>query len=166
MQSLTRWFALSALAVSLSISGCSSGSSGPPIPTFSGEGVPIAGVISLDGAPLGDANVTFMKDGGPNEQGVSGSGKTDMSGKYVIRTGGKAGIPAGRYRVVISKLATKDGSPFVPNPEQGLDLEQARMNGMVKESVPPKYSDAGKTTLSVEVTAGQDPKQDFELKSK
>ncbi len=155
-----------ALFLTLAVTGCSSSSSGPPIPTFSGEGIPISGVVKLDGEPLADANITFIRESTGKEGVMSGSGKTDMSGKYAVRTGGQPGVPPGRYRVVVSKLATKDGSPFVPNPEQGLDLEQARLNGMVREAVPAKFSDVGRSTLSVEVTSGQDPKQDFDLKTK
>lgn len=146
--------------------GCTGGSKGPPIPVYKGDTVPVSGTVTMDGEPLADALVTFVFDGQAPPNFTGSGGRTDSMGKFVVRSGGKEGTPPGRYKVVISRLATPDGSPFREDPEQGLDLEQARLSGMVKESVPPKYSDPEKTVLSVEITANQKDPVNFDLKSK
>lgn len=146
--------------------GCTGGSKAPQIPVYKGDTVPVSGTVTLDGQPLADALVTFVFDGQAPPNFTGSGGRTDSMGKYVVRSGGKEGTPPGRYKVVISRLATPDGAPFRENPEQGLDLEQARLSGMVKESVPPKYSDPEKTILSVEITANQKDPVNFDLKSK
>lgn len=154
------------LCLAAVITGCGGGSSGPKLPTFSEDAIPVSGTITMDGEPLAEAAVTFLFDGTPPKGFLSGSGKTDSSGKYSLLSGSKPGIPAGRYRVTVSKLATKDGSPFREDPSQGIDLEQARMSGAVKEGIPKQYNDPEKTTLSSQITAGQKDPVNFSLKSK
>lgn len=159
-----QWFFLS-LCLSLVALGCS-GSSGPKLPTFSEDAVPVSGTVTMDGQPLADAAVTFLFDGTAPKGFMSGSGKTDSSGKYALTSGAKPGVPAGRYRVSISKLATKDGTPFREDPAAGIDLEQARISGQIREGVPKQYSDPEKTTLSAQITTTQSEPVNFTLKSK
>jgi len=152
------------LVISVAISGCDL--STPSTPRISGPLVPVKGTVMLDGEPLPNADVSFIPDGKSDKSVIAATAKTDSSGKYQLRTDGKLGAPAGRYRVVVERWATPDGAPFREDPENGMDMEQARMAGKVKQSVPEKYSDILKTQLSAEVTADQKDPVDFALKSK
>jgi hypothetical protein len=161
------WWACAWLTVSV-LSGCGGGSTGPVRPQFKGDTVPVSGTVTLDGEPLSGAAVTFvLQPGGTYIEGFTGSGgQTDSSGKYVLRSGDKTGTPPGRYKVYISLMATADGTPFKEDPEHGIDLEQARLSGAVKEKVPAKFSDPDKTALTREITADQKDSVNFDLKSK
>lgn len=161
-----RWAILLGALLTALCSGCGSGSSGPKLPTYKEDAVPVSGSVTMDGEPLSDASVTFLFDGKAPTGFTSGMGTTDSSGKFALTSGTKPGVPAGRYKVVISKYATKDGQPFREDPQSGVDLEQARMSGAVREGVPKKYSDVEKTTLSAQVTTSQKDPVNFALKSK
>src|SRR5215208_6840711 len=72
--------------------------------------VPVSGTVTRNDQPLANATVTFIpKDGTP---GFGGVGKTDAAGKYTLKGSrdDAAGIPAGEYRVVVSKRLMPDGS--------------------------------------------------------
>lgn len=154
---------MSALMVPLAL-GCFS--SGPkPYGITETEAVSVQGVITLDDKPVPNANVTFTFDGAGPKGFVSSGGMTDSSGKYQLRSGKTLGTPPGRYKVTINRWAKADGSTFTPNPEKGLDLEQAKMSGDVKEFMPPKFSDLEQTELTVEVTKDQKDPVNFNLKS-
>lgn len=150
----------------LVVAGCGGGPSGPRMPTFEGEVIAVSGVVTLDGTPLDDAAVTFTYDGQAPSGFINGTGKTDSTGKYALQAGGKIGVPAGRYRVTVNKMATKDGKPFTEEAAGGLDFEQARMSGLIKESLPSKFSDMMATTLSATITSGQTDAVNFDLKTK
>lgn len=146
--------------------GCSDGASGPKMPTFEGEVIAVAGIVTLDGTPIEDAAVTFTYDGQAPPGFINGTGKTDSTGKYALQSGNKMGVPAGRYKVTVSKLATKDGKPFSEDAAAGLDFEQARMSGVIRESLPARFSDMMATKLSATITSGQKDAVNFDLKTK
>jgi hypothetical protein len=56
--------------------------------------VPVEGVVTLDGQPVADAQVTFILDG---EDGPAPEGKTDTTGSFSVEA-----IP-GKYKVVVFK---------------------------------------------------------------
>ncbi len=154
------WAVLAAVSV-----GCG-GATGPKAPQFKGDTIPITGIVTLDGNPLADASVTFNFDGTPPVGFISAGGKSDSSGKYVARSaGGKEGIPIGRYKVTVSCLVTKNGTPFREDPASGMDAEQLKLAGGLKEMVPVKYTDIAKTPLTIEITADQ-KEANLGLKSK
>lgn len=161
---MTMRFLSSAVCLSFLL-GCTS-SSGPPVLQVKGDLVPVKGTVTLDGEPLANARVLFTFDGPPPAGFGGGHGQTDSSGKYQLRSGERLGVPAGRYRVFIELWTMPDGAPYSEQAAQGLDMEQAKMAGMLKQKVPLKYNDPLKTQLSAEVTAGQTDAVDFSLKSK
>jgi hypothetical protein len=134
---------------------------GPRLPSY--KLVPVKGTVKLDGAPLADADVSFLYDGaGP--QGYNGSrGKTDPNGKYELTNLNKPGAVEGKYKVVISKITDKNGKPVVENVEQGMDVGQMILSGDAIESIPPAYSDLTQTKLTADVTAAKSDGYDFEL---
>ncbi len=131
--------------------GCSSRSgTGPAL-------IPVEGTVTLDGKPLAGALVTFIPVG--DTRGSGGTGYTDQNGRYTLRSAdGGAGVPAGPYRVTISKLVMPDGSDY--SPQAGV----APMDSPAQERLPVQYSDLQFTTLQATVSK-QDQPIDFALSS-
>ncbi|MBI5758394.1 MAG: hypothetical protein HZA46_07745 [Planctomycetales bacterium] len=129
--------------------GCSKG---PAAPTF--ELVPASGTVTLDGKPLTDADVSLVFQS-PPPAGFSGSGgRTDASGKFQVLTDNKPGTIVGKFKVMVSKQTMADGSPIKTDPTTGLDMEQLKMQGQLKENVPEKYTVAETTDLTADVAKG------------
>lgn len=146
------------IACVMVLAGCGKGKKGP---TF--DLTPVAGTITLDGKPLADAEVGFHLQG-TAPTGYYGSGaRTDAGGKYELRTGDALGAVPGNYKVVVSRLTAPDGGPIVL--QEGIDLEQLKMQGQVKESVPPIYADLSKTELTTMVEKGKVDGYNFDLKT-
>ena len=125
--------------------------------------MPVAGTVTLDGNPLADADIAFYLQG-DRPQGYAGSGgKTDAQGKYELTTGAAKGAAAGSYKVTISRYRDANGGPLVI--PEGMDLEQLKMQGQAKETLPPQYSDMEKTELKATVEKGKADGYDFPLKS-
>lgn len=124
--------------------GCSGGPDDAP------ETIPVSGTVTLDGAPLSDARVTFVPDGA----GQAASGPTDSSGKFTLTTNGLTGAPAGKYKVSVSSSA--------PEPMPGVD--DAAENAQA--AIPAKYSNAAESGLTADVPVGGDNEFTFELSSK
>jgi hypothetical protein len=124
---------------------------------------PVAGTVTLDGKPLPDADIAFYLQS-PTAPGYSGSGgKTDAQGKYELTAGAAKGAAAGSYKVTISQFRDANGGPVVI--AEGMDLEQLKMQGQAKETLPPQYSDMEKTELKTTVEKGKADGYDFPLKS-
>lgn len=71
---------------------------------------PVTGTVTLDGVTVENANVTFVTDDGKK----SYAGLTDASGKYTITTGDKPGLPAGAYKVTVTKPKKMEGGDMTP----------------------------------------------------
>ncbi len=146
-----------AAAVFVSLAGCDKGAAGPKL-----DLTPVAGAVTLDGKPLADADVGFYFQG-PAPEGFYGSGaRTDAEGKYVLLAGQQQGAVPGSYKVTVSRLTNASGGPVVI--EEGMDLEQLKMQGQAKESLPPKYSELETTELTITVEKGKADGYDFPLK--
>lgn len=106
------------LGFMISLTACGGGGSdAPPLGQVTGK-------ITLDGAPLTDASVTFLP-----ENVRASSATTDSEGNYeLIYIRDEKGAAIGKHKVVISKLENE------------------------KETVPDKYS--GESELSGDVKAG------------
>jgi hypothetical protein len=128
---MKRWTAFLA-ALTFGLAGCSSSNV-----------VSVTGTVTLDGAALPGAVVTFR----PADQkttGLGGSGTTDANGKFVV-TGarGEKGLAPGEYAVIISKRLRPDGSAPDPNVPP--------MESDAVEKLPPRYSDQQQTVLRATV---------------
>lgn len=100
----------------------------------------VTGTVTLDDAPLSNANVEFIPD-----QGRSSFAKTDSDGRYELNyVGATQGALPGHHRVEITtkEISGGDGRP---------------------ERLPPRYN--RKSELTADVTRGEQ-KIDFELRSK
>lgn len=145
-----------AIACLLVLTGCGKGKKGP---TF--DLTPVAGKVMLDGKPLADADLGFYLQG-TAPQGYFGSGaKTDAEGKFVLKTGDALGAVPGQYKVTVSRLVGVDGAAIAT--EEGMDAEQLKMMGKVKESIPAKYNDLEKTELTITVDKGKADGYDLTL---
>src|SRR5262249_52126433 len=118
-----------------------------PVTAGCGDGlkrVPVRGKITARGQPLDNAVIQFLP-GGPTK-GEGGIGVSDGDGHFTL-TGSRAGasgVVPGEYRVRVSRFVGADGKPLPP------EAKQAENPG-ARESVPPPYSSAEGTTLTVTV---------------
>ena len=147
-----RWQFGLALILALASAGCKKG----PARAEAGE-VPVTGVVTLDGKPLAGAEVTFTCN---TTTGVF-SGATDENGKYQLWSNfGSTAKLEGPCTVKISKMELPPG---VEKPPADMPVSPQMLGA--KESLPPKYSDGGKTELTASVPA-EGGTFNFELKSK
>ena len=142
------------LALVLLLAGCNNEPAGPPL-------VPVEGAVTLDGKPLGAADLMFVPQG--DTQGQGGVAQTDKDGKFALLSQDRKhkGAPVGSYRVIINKLVKPDGTDFVPDPNSGpMDT------GGFRELLPAAYSDMGQTQLVATVPEGGAKNLEFKLRSK
>ena len=143
------------LVAVLAQTGCNSKTNGPPL-------VPAAGVVMLDGKPLGGAQV-MLSPSGKTRGSTALYGKTDANGQFAVASpdGKHKGAAVGSYKAVISKLVKPDGSDFIPDPNAGPDD-----TGGYRSLLPSKYSDEAQTVLTADVPEGGTKSLEFKLSSK
>ena len=116
------------------------GCGGPRLPDL----VPVKGKVLVDDAPVTAGQISFMPVSvDPSKPVPPSAGQIDSSGNYEIFTGGKAGAPAGKYKVTISPAM--------------MPMEGAK--GPPKTAYSEKYRDFKQTPLQVEV-----PSNSYDLK--
>jgi hypothetical protein len=114
---------------------------------------PVSGTVKLDGEPIGHAILTFMPEKGGAH---GGTGMSGSDGRYVIvGPQGQKGLTGGSYKVVISRILRKDGTP------PPADVPPIESDGV--ETLPVKYTQQDRTPLIVTVEPGKPI--DFDLKS-
>ncbi len=139
---LWRGYALIFASLACALLSCGCGSSDVP---ETGE---VKGIVTLDGAPVPKATVTFAP-----EEGRTSTAETDDKGEYVLAYTAKVlGAKVGKHTVRISTFRPATGDPG-----------DAHRVEEVKEKIPAKYNT--QTTLSEEVEPGKNEK-DFALESK
>jgi len=123
----------------------------------SGKGPVIKGTVTLDGKPLDHAEVAFE----PIERGSQIGGdivKTDENGQFeIVSSSRKHGLKPGKYYAKVSKwVDKKTGKLPDPGTMEGIDADQLRMAGKLKNVVPDRYSssDFPGGLFQVEVKAG------------
>ena len=103
----------------------------------------VTGVVTLDGAPLPDAEVQLVPKNADAALGVH-VGKTDAAGRFrITRDAPNNPVKPGTYSVLVSKLT---GGNDPSKPGGGMDAQ--------KNEVPAPYQDRGKTPLIAEVRDG------------
>lgn len=80
-------------ALCLCVAGCGKADDTPPLS-------PVTGTVTLDGAPLPNANVQFQ----PSGTGGASNGKTDATGRYVLYYGATSqhGAALGSHQVRVN----------------------------------------------------------------
>ncbi|MCG6156573.1 carboxypeptidase-like regulatory domain-containing protein [Rubinisphaera margarita] len=136
------------------------------VPEFAADLVSVTGKVTVNGAPLPGALITFVPAGG--QSGETATSVTDEAGQYQLITARPGGVDAqatgalpGTYKVTISRLTMPDGAAVPP----GTTDADAMALG-AKESLPSQLSDYEKTQQQVEVEATPGFTHDFELKVK
>jgi hypothetical protein len=99
---------------------------------------PVKGKVTVDNKPLTSGQVSFFPET-PDEKSkfAPPSGQIDSSGNYELFTEGKAGAPAGKYKVMVTPMMAPD-----PNAK-----------GPPKMPFNDKYRNAQSSGLHVEVSA-------------
>jgi hypothetical protein len=103
-------------------------------------------IVTQDGKPLTDALVTLIPQNivTPYAQGCTGI--TGENGKASIQTYGQAGVPLGKYKVVISK--TKDEGGTETTDENGVKIQ---IGQKVYSYVEKKYTQENSTPYEIEI---------------
>ena len=137
MSSNTRRLRGLAAAAALAVAGCGGASTAN-----------VGGVVTLDGAPLDGAAVTFSPVGASDIG--SSTGRTDAQGRYAMRTvvGDRPGAAVGAQRVTISL--------YKPNPKN--------QDAAGQELVPARYNQ--NSDLKFDVPTGGTDAANFDLKTK
>jgi len=98
------------------------------------ETTPVSGKVTVDGEPVTAGNVSYLPYDKEQKTGAMSAGTIDATGGYVIYTGGKQGVPPGRYKVTVSPSMVPTGN----KPSMPFDK---------------KYADQNKTDLIITVTS-------------
>jgi hypothetical protein len=146
--SMKRLMIFSSLLFSIVLVGC--GSDLPPT-------VPVTGTVTLDGAPVEGASVTFLHA----ESNRVATGKTDSEGRFSLRTtiGEKTaeGAVAGSHRVGVVKATSTSGSEMPTDPEE---IKKIMAQGPMRTDmpelkqthhIPQKYNNPMMSDLTAEV---------------
>ena len=118
-------------ALALVIAGCS----GAKTEKLS----PVAGKVTVDGAPLTTGGVTFHPDAAKGNQTPHiPVGTIDAQGNYKLISATKEGAPPGWYKVTVSAQEPIDPkNPYAPP----------------KHLINPKFNDANTSAIEIEVVA-------------
>ena len=126
----------SALVLVATLSGCGETASGPE--TFA-----VTGVVTIDGAPVNGADVTFVP-ANPTTEAVPAQAATNDQGEFEVVSvfdGGrvsKPGMTPGEYDVEIQRLESSVATLGTMQPP--------------KNSLPPRYASAASSGLKVVVS--------------
>jgi hypothetical protein len=135
------------------IAGCGGGSGRPELVLH-----PVSGTVTLNGEPAAGVSVTFLPDDGGGAVQDTVAGVTDASGQFTLNVrDGEEGAPAGKYRVLFTKLVKPDGSPVGPD-EMAADVG-------AENALPDIYNNPLETPISAEVPEGGKTFE-FELKGR
>jgi hypothetical protein len=102
-----------------------------------GKLYPVSGKVTVDGKPLPDAQLSFMPDAEKGNKATATAVGKVKDGSYSLTTQGKEGAPAGWYKVAVY-------TQYPGGPEKAVVL-------------PRRYTDPGKSPLSVEVVPSPQP---------
>jgi len=113
--------------------------------------VEIEGTVTLDGEPLGDAQIFFLTADPDSPYQRPASGKTDASGKFTLSTyGDTEGVPLGTYKVGVLKQEVVGELPENANHEA---LAESGVPVKMKWLTPREYASPDDSGLTVEVTS-------------
>src|SRR5262245_23021917 len=138
------------------LAGCSQGANEPTL-------VEGGGTVTYKGAPLANAVVTFIPKNGPLAMG-----RTDLSGKFKLMTGGTTpGVAVGPAAVTVEVPSADTGSDApkfqkTDSPEERKKMQDAMMKKMTSGGsdpskdvtlIPKKYSNKSESNLNYTVSA-------------
>ena len=142
----TRWQLLMAVLCA-AISGCGQDEGGPVL-------AEVSGTVNYQGKPLAGANVTMV-----SAAGHLSTGSTTSDGKFKMTTGGRLGVPIGKAKVGVSKVAASaaniDVASMKPEDMQRMQIEGGgKAKDLIpKSEIPEKYAHPDKSGLVADVLA-------------
>jgi hypothetical protein len=159
-----RFGTFAAVVTGLVLAGCGNAGVGPkPKPVFK-----ISGKITLNGAPVANAMVSFSPKA---ENQPAATGRTGTDGKYTLTTYDPGdGAAAGDYVVLVTKstVSSTAGPPAhdPSHPVSGEAMHAARgaQAAEAETALPEKYSRADQSDLKATVKAGTNDELNFDLK--
>ena len=129
------------------IPGCGQEASGPDL-------AEVSGTVNYQGKPLAGANVTMV-----SAAGHLSTGSTTSDGKFKMTTGGRLGVPIGKAKVGVSKVAASsvkmDAASMTPEDMQKMQIEgggQAK-DLASKSEIPETYAHPDKSGFVADVVA-------------
>lgn len=115
-----------------------------------------SGIVTLDGAPLAGATVTFRR----GEDSPAAAGRTDAEGRFQLSTFGDAdGAVAGPHQATVTKYSDVE-KPAGYDPETSPPLPEPKL------LTPPKYQSFETSGLSATVSPDGPNEFEFTLTSK
>ena len=127
--------------------------------------VKTTGTVSLDGEPVAQASLMFIPD-----SGRPASGNTNTNGAFELSSyGGNDGLPAGNYRVTVTKLVLKDKyqkqlKKLDTQAEKAAESDEASeavdvefSDEAYENELPEKYAELATTDINVIITKQQEP---------
>jgi hypothetical protein len=131
-----------------------------------GGGPVIKGTVTLDGAPLADAQVRFLKEeaGKPAE---TASCTTGPDGSFQVKPRSRGGmtLQPGKYNVFIAKMVDKKGN-VPPADDPARDPGQMEAAGLLHDALRNRYNDPAFPQFKAEIKPGTNNLPPFELKGK
>lgn len=125
---------------------------------------PLKGKITLDGAPLEGATVSFVPFESANRPATA---KSDANGEFKVRTlEPDDGIAPGKYNISVSKRVTESGKEMTP--EEAFEASQKGKQVIINriETLPAKYTKAISSGFEVTVIEGKNEDIILDLTSK
>jgi hypothetical protein len=155
-----------ALSGLLFLAGCSGGSSEGRVEVY-----PVTGKITLNGAPVANAIVSFS----PTGEQPAATGRTDGKGVYSLTTYDAGdGAAAGEYEVLVVKESVSPAASAAPGghdpnarvstPSVQHSARGGRAAAGSGSALPDKYSRRGQSGLEAKVTANGKNTFDYDLK--
>ncbi|WP_437223356.1 carboxypeptidase regulatory-like domain-containing protein [Planctomicrobium sp. SH661] len=136
-----RWRCCAAVSLIMTFLGC--GGSGAPAMAK------VSGVVTYQGKPLSDANISFVPESGP-----IASGLTDAEGKFSLSIRGTPGAVLGEHRISITAFKPVTPSPGnKPSAAGSEDLNPAKP----VSRIPEKYGSPETSGLSAVVVKQRTP---------
>ena len=152
--------ACSVLCLLVAAAGCGGSGATGGVPVYE-----VSGTVTMAGAPLGDAVVSFAPlDGQP-----TATGRTKEDGTFFLTTYSYGdGAAEGKFKVLVAKTILANTSSGGGDDEGHGDDEDANMDHAgggagagEAQMVPPNYNDKDQTPLSAEVK--KDGENNFDL---
>jgi len=130
--------------------------------------VQVEGTVSLDGAPLDGAKVSFI----PAGDGIPASGTTDAAGAFRLAVGsGQPGARPGRYQVAVTKVKVTVVDAAKARRIEAERRTEVEIEGdpdglvqVIEHVVPRRYGDPATSGLEADVPAAAPIR--FELRSR
>ena len=105
--------------------------------------------VVQEGAPLASAMISLKPVGTADKYARGCSAVTDETGVASIKTYGQEGVPAGKYKILVSKMHDEEGTE-IEDEFGGKSVVGAKVYSYIEK----QYSDEKTTPFEIEVSKG------------